>query len=103
MDDTFIGGSTSDITVTLWFSISGVMALSMFLFFQFTKIKDLNSQRTIQKGIFIGWTIITLAMIIFIPAYLYFIILTIIACGIVAVLIDIKHEITKMSNKLDNK
>tara|TARA_B100001287_G_C22649632_1_gene514532 strand:- start:35 stop:265 length:231 start_codon:yes stop_codon:yes gene_type:complete len=31
------------------------------------------------------------------------IILTIIACGIVAVLIDIKHEITKMSNKLDNK
>ena len=31
------------------------------------------------------------------------IILTIIACGIVAVLIDIKHEITKMSEKLDNK
>ena len=34
MDDTFIGGSTSDITVTLWFSIMGTMALSMFLFFQ---------------------------------------------------------------------
>jgi hypothetical protein len=33
MDDTFVGGSSSDITVTLWFAISGVMALSMVLFF----------------------------------------------------------------------
>ena len=40
MDDTFIGGSTSDITVTLWFAISGTMALSMLLFFQFIKIKE---------------------------------------------------------------
>ena len=68
MDDTFVGGNTSDITVTLWFGISVAMALSMFLFFQFTKIQDLNSQRTIQKGIFIGWAIIALAMIIFIPS-----------------------------------
>ena len=30
-------------------------------------------------------------------------ILTIIACGIVAVLIDIKNEISKMSGKLDKK
>ena len=70
MDDTFIGGSSSDITITLWFAISGVMALSMFLFFQFTKIKDLNSERTIQKGIFFGWTAITIAMLIFIPSYI---------------------------------
>ena len=104
MDDTFIGGSTSDITVTLWFAISGVMALSMFLFFQFTKIKDLNSQRTIQKGIFIGWTIITLAMIIFIPAYLYFIILTIIA-SLVSLLssITLKDQIAEeIKNKKEN-
>ena len=55
------------------------MALSMFLFFQFTKIQDLNSQRTIQKGIFIGWAIIALAMIIFIPSYIYFILITIVS------------------------
>ena len=79
MDDTFVGGSFSDITITLWFAISGVMSLSMFLFFQFTKIKDLSSQRTIQKGMFFGWTVITLAMLIFIPSYIYFILLTIIA------------------------
>ena len=79
MDDTFVGGNTSDITVTLWFGISVAMALSMFLFFQFIKIKDLNSQRTIQKGIFIGWSIIAIAMIVFIPSYIYFILITIIS------------------------
>ena len=101
MDDTFVGGSSSDITVTLWFAISGVMGLSMFLFFQFTKIKDLNSQRTIQRGIFIGWTSIAIAMIVFIPSYIYFIILTIIA-SIVSLLSSITLKY-KIAEDLKNK
>ena len=79
MDDTFIGGSSSDITVTLWFAISGAMAFSMFLFFQFIKIKDLNSQRTIQKGMFFSWAAVSVALIIFLPHYIYFILLTFLA------------------------
>ena len=79
MDDTFIGGSSSDITVTLWFAISGAMAFSMLLFFQFFKIKDLNSQRTIQKGIFFSWAAVLVALIIFLPHYIYFILLTFLA------------------------
>ena len=79
MDDTFVGGSASDITITLWFGISLSMVLSMFLFFQFIKIKDLNSQRTIQKGIFIGWAIIAITMIIFVPSYIYLILITILS------------------------
>ena len=101
MDDTFIGGSSSDIMVTLWFAISGVMGLSMFLFFQFTKIKDLNSQRTIQRGIFIGWTSIAISMIIFIPSYIYFIILTVIA-SIVSLLSSISLKY-KIAEELKNK
>jgi hypothetical protein len=95
MDDTFIGGSTSDITVTLWFAIMGTMALSMFLFFQFIRIKDLKSQMTILKGVFIGWAIISVALIIFIPTYIYFILLTSVA-SIASLLssITVKHEIT---------
>ena len=95
MDDTFIGGSTSDITVTLWFAIMGTMALSMFLFFQFIKIKDLKSQMTILKGVFIGWAIISVALITFIPTYIYFILLTSMA-SIASLLssITVKHEIT---------
>ena len=79
MDDTFVGGSASDITITLWFGISLSMALSMFLFFQFTKIKDLNSQRIIQKGIFIGWAIIAIVMVTFVPSYIYLILITILS------------------------
>ena len=104
MDDTFVGGNTSDITVTLWFSISVAMALSMFLFFQFTKIKDLNSQRTIQKGIFVGWAIITVAMIVFLPSYIHFIFLTIIS-SLVSLLssITLKDQIAEeLKNKKEN-
>ena len=96
MDDTFIGGSTSDITVTLWFAIMGTMALSMFLFFQFIRIKDLKSQMTILKGVFIGWAIISIALITFIPSYIYFILLTSVA-SIASLLssITVKHKITE--------
>ena len=96
MDDTFVGGSASDITITLWFGISLSMVLSMFLFFQFTKIKDLKSQRTIQKGIFIGWTIIAIIMIIFVPSYVYLILITILS-SIVSLLssITLKDIIAK--------
>jgi len=94
MDDTFISGSSLDITVTLWFAISGVMALSMLLFFQFIKIKGLKSQSTILKGMFIKWAGICAALIVFIPSYIYFIILTALA-SIISLLssITLKEEI----------
>ena len=100
MDDTFLGGSTSDITVTLWFAISAAMALSMLLFLQFTKIKDLKSQSTILKGIFIGWAGICVALIVFIPSYIYFIILTAVA-SIVSLIssLTLKEEIIEQLNK----
>ena len=95
MDDTFIGGSSSDITVTLWFAISCTMAFSMFLFFQFIKLKDLNSQRTIQKGIFFSLAVVSVALIIFLPHFVYFIILTFLA-SIISLLssITLKEKIT---------
>ena len=100
MDETFLGGSTSDITVTLWFAISAAMALSMLLFFQFTKIKDLKSQSTILKGMFIGWAGICVALIIFIPSYIYFVILTAVA-SIVSLIssLTLKEEIIAQLNK----
>jgi|TARA_B110000967_G_C18297015_1_gene276571 hypothetical protein len=33
IDDVFIGGSASNITVTLWFAVASTMALPMFLFY----------------------------------------------------------------------
>ena len=100
MDDTFIGGSSSDITVTLWFAISGVMGLSMLLFFQFIKLRDLKSQSTILKGMFIGWAGICAALIIFIPSYIYFIILTAVASTVSLISsFTLKNKIIEQLNK----
>ena len=95
MNDTFIGGNSADITVTLWFAISGAMAFSMFLFFQFIKIKDLNSQRTIQKWIIFSWAVVSISLIIFLPHFVYFILLTFLAT-IISLLssITLKEKIT---------
>ena len=100
MNDTFIGGNSADITVTLWFAISGAMAFSMFLFFQFIKIKDLNSQRTIQKGIFFSWAVVSIVLIIFLPHFVYFILLTFLAT-IISLLssITLKEKITDEKKK----
>ena len=100
MDDTFIGGSSSDITVTLWFAVAATMALSMFLFFQFIKIKDLKSQRTILKGMFIGWAIICASLIFFIPNYISFILLTALSSIVSLILsITVKEKIIEELNK----
>ena len=68
--------------------------------FQFIKIKDLKSQNTILKGMFIGWAAICVALIVFIPSYIYFILLTAIA-SIVSLLssLTLKEEIIEQLNK----
>ena len=52
------------------------MIFLSFLFFQFMKIKDLKSQRTILNGIFVGWTGILITLLVVSPDSIYFIILT---------------------------
>ena len=100
MDDTFVGGSSSDITVTLWFAMSAAMTLPMLLFFQFIKLKDLKSQSTILKGMFVGWAGICAALIIFIPSYIYFVILTAVASVVSLVSsLTLKDEIIKQLDK----
>ena len=102
IDDTFVGGSASDITITLWFGISLSMALSMFLFFQFLKIKDLNSQRIIQKGIFMGWTITAITMTIFVPSYIYLILIAVLS-SIVSLLSSIALKDIIAKDLIDKK
>ena len=58
------------------------MRFLTFLFFHFMRIKDLKSQRTILKGVFIGWASICVTLIIVTPSSIYFIILTGLASAI---------------------
>ena len=57
-------GGGLDTLVLLRASIAGIMILLILLFIQFMKIKDLKSQRTILRGIFIGWTSVFIILMI---------------------------------------
>ena len=70
-----LGGGVDALVASRW-GLAVAMFIFACLFFLFIKIKDLKSQRTILKGVFIGWTSICLTLIIAIPGSIYFIILT---------------------------
>tara|TARA_B100000287_G_scaffold111993_1_gene104365 strand:+ start:64 stop:519 length:456 start_codon:yes stop_codon:yes gene_type:complete len=69
-------GDGMDVLVSLRASLAGIMLLLIILFFQFMKIKDLKSQRTILRGIFVGWSVLFVILIILSPNHIYFIILS---------------------------
>ena len=55
MEDTFVGGETSNLSIELWFIISGIMFFLTFIFIYLKKIGDLKSQKTILSGFIILW------------------------------------------------
>ena len=69
-------GGGLDTLVLLRASIAGIMFLLILLFIQFMKINDLKSQRTILRGIFIGWTSVFVSIIALKLSSIYFIILS---------------------------
>ena len=71
MEDTFVGGETSEISIFLWFIVGALLFFCSFLFFYFTKIKDLKSQKTLLNGISVFWILISIIQIIFFKLYFY--------------------------------
>jgi len=97
-------GGGLDTLVLLRASIAGIMFLLILLFFQFMKIKDLKSQRTILRGIFIGWTSVFVAMIVLNLSSIYFILLTGISSLIILVtLFSLVDQIKEEKNTLTDK
>ena len=101
LEDTFVGGKTSDISITLWFLICGIMVFTTFLFFFFLKIKDLKSQKTILSGILISWVFITLLLIILYKEYFFLVIIS--SIPIVICFIAIKNLKIDIKNRLKKK
>ena len=64
LEDTFVGGSTSDISIFLWFTISGILTLITLMFLFFLKIKDLKSQKIIIMGLTVFWITISIFLIL---------------------------------------
>ena len=99
MEDTFVGGDTSDISITLWFLIGGVMSFSSFMFFYFLKVNDLKSQKIILTGISISWLFICIIQLILFRDYFYYAIFTLVPIIINYLSIkNLKIEIVKQLN-----
>ena len=99
MEDTFVGGDTSDISITLWFLIGSVMSFSSFMFFYFLKVNDLKSQKIILTGISISWLLISIIQLFLFKDYFYYAIFTLIPIIINYLSIkNLKIEIIKQLN-----
>jgi len=97
-------GGGLDVLVLLRASIAGIMFLLILLFIQFMKINDLKSQRTILRGIFIGWTSVFVVLIVIKLSSIYFILLTGITSLIILVtLFSLIDQIKEEKNTLTDK
>ena len=97
-------GGGLDTLVLLRASIAGIMLLLILLFIQFMKINDLKSQRTILRGIFIGWTSVFVSMIVLKLSSIYFIFLTGLSSLIILVtLFSLVDQIKEEKNTLTDK
>ena len=97
-------GGGVDTLVLLRASISGIMFLLILLFIQFIKLKDLKSQSTILKGIFVGWTSVFIILIITKLSSLYFVALTGSSSFITLItLVSLVDQIKEEKNTLTEK
>ena len=101
MEDTFVGGETSDISIFLWFIVGTLLLIFSLLFFYFIKIKDLKSQKTLLNGISAFWIVISIIQIIFFKSYFYLSLVNLIP--VVINLIAIKNLKNLILKKLNEK
>ena len=100
LEDTFVGGSTSDISITLWFIISVILLLLTLMFLFFFKIKDLRSQKIITLGLIFFWFTISFFSIFVTFSNLWITLITFII-GVISFLAtkNLKKEIIAELNK----
>ena len=100
LEDTFVGGSTSNISIILWFIISGILMLITCMFLFLLKIKDLKSQKIIAMGLIFFWFTVSLFSIFITFSNLWITLLTS-SIGIISFLAskNLKKEIIAELNK----
>ncbi len=97
-------GGGLDVIVLLRVSIAGIMLLLILLLIQFMKIIDLKSQKTILRGMFIGWSSVFITLIIIKLVSMYFIVLTGASSFITLItLFSLEDQIKEEKNTLTEK
>ena len=100
LDNTFVGGNTSDISITLWFIISAILMLLTLMFLLFLKIRDLKSQKIIVISLTFFWIAISFCSIFITFSNLWITLLTLLI-GVISFLgiKNLKKEIIANLNK----
>ena len=101
LEDTFVGGSTSDISIVLWFVLSGILMLITLMFLFFIKIKDLKSQKIIVIGLTFFWISISFLSTLLSFSNLWITLITLII--VVISLLAIKNLKKEIVNELNKK
>ena len=101
LEDTFVGGSTSDISIVLWFVLSGILMLLTLMFLFFIKIKDLKSQKIIVIGLTFFWVSISFLSTFLSFSNLWITLITLII--VVISLLAIKNLKKEIVNELNKK
>ena len=97
-------GGGIDTLVLLRASIAGIMFLLILLFFQFMKINDLKSQRTILRGVFIGWSSVFIILIVLKLGSIYFsLLIGIVSLLALIILFSLEDQIKEERNTLTEK
>ncbi len=97
-------GGGLDTLVLLRASVAGIMFLIILLFIQFMKINDLKSQRTILRGIFIGWSTVFIVLIVIKLSSIYFTLLVGLSSLIILItLFSLIDQIKEEKNTLTDK
>ena len=97
-------GGGLDTIVLLRASIAGIMFLLILLLIQFMKIIDLKSQKTILRGIFIGWSSVFITLIIINLGLIYFVVLAGMSSFITLItLFSLEDQIKEEKNTLTEK
>ena len=97
-------GGGLDVIVLLRASIAGIMFLLILLLIQFMKIIDLKSQKTILRGIFIGWSSVFITLIIINLGLIYFVVLAGMSSFITLItLFSLEDQIKEEKNTLTEK
>ena len=104
LEDDFGGMGGTDIIVIIRLVLSLVILILALFFFNFLKIKDLNSQKILLQCTLVMWSVVSIYLIVIMKELSFYLILSLVSCIISFLSIkNLKEEIKNNKLKLSNK
>ena len=104
LEDDFGGMGGTDTIVIIRLVLSLVILILALFFFQFLKIKDLNSQKILLQCTLVMWSVVSICLVVIMKELSFYLILSLVSCIISFLSIkNLKEEIKNNKLKLSDK